>query len=412
MKAGERMANVRPKDTYFLWSVRSLLVLAGLLSLSCSAERMARPALAQPAVADPLLLEDFDPQPYRALEGERPAPVGAVFEAAAPAVCRFAAASWNGPVRVSPELEAFVTLASTHTMTVAIPEGDASQGARARLEVLGVRLNALVAARDLEIYLKKPQLLGGYVWAGSGTALRWTGASAERLAYQVVLPARVSPAAAPPSGEQACNGLSVESADDDGALSRAIFAGRKWVLRAHWRGDDRVPLSRAPGQPRLAFLDTRAACADDDCEVSEPVEVLVLERRADWVRVAYALEALTVVGWVPGESVQTQFERLDTDELMLSGALWAEPVEPFGADDPTLARGDAKTLCAWNAPLAAEISGVMRAVGTLASGIPLLAGARRQGWRAVVLEHPALSFTEGARLWVPQNLLYPCRQLP
>jgi hypothetical protein len=80
-------------------------------------------------------------------------------------------------------------------------------------------------------------------------------------------------------------------------------------------------------------------------------------------------------------------------------------VEQFGADDPTEVPDDAKTFCAWNAPLAAEISGVMRTVGTLASGIPVHPGANQKGWRVVGLAHPALSFAAGARSWVPENLL-------
>jgi len=168
------------------------------------------------------------------------------------------------------------------------------------------------------------------------------------------------------------------------------------------------------GQPPLAFLDTRATCVSEDtevdCEVPEPDEVLVLERRANSSRVAYQVETVWVVGWVPDDALRMPFERVDTAELMLFGTpLWPEPVQPFGDGDPTLARGDAKTLCAWNAPLAAEVSGVVRTVGTIASGIPLVAGAQGQGWREVVLEHPALSFAEGARLWVPERLLYPCQ---
>jgi hypothetical protein len=50
----------------------------------------------------------------------------------------------------------------------------------------------------------------------------------------------------------------------------------------------------------------------------------------------------------------------------------------------------------------------MRVVGTVASAMPLLVRAARSGWREVVLQHPALSLTKGARLWVPERLLYPC----
>lgn len=401
-----RMASVRLMDTSFPLSARSFLVLADILSLGCSAELKHQAALVAPVVALPF--ESFDPRPYRLFEGGRPAPLEPAFDTATRAVCRYDASTWSGPVRISSRLDAFATVDAAHGVTIVIPEGEASQGAGVSLEVLGVRLNALVAADDLDIYLKKPRLLQGYVWAGADSVLHWTSARSERVAYQVVLPVRVSPAAEPPSGEEACKELSVESGDD-GALLRAVLAGRKAALRTQWRGDERVPLARAPGRPPLAFLDTRAVCVEDDCEAPEPDEVLVLEKRADSVRVAYVLETLTVVGWVPDETVQKPLERFATDDLALFGVPWGEPVEPFGANDPTLALDDAKPLCAWNAPLAAETSGVMRTVGTLASGIPVRPGAKRQGWREVALAHPALSFAAGARSWVPEHLLYPCQ---
>jgi hypothetical protein len=416
MKVERGMASVRPNDTCFpLSSSPSFLVLTAVLSLGCSAELKRRPASAAPAAPFALPFEGFDPRPYRVFEAERPASLEPAFETGARAACRYEASTWSGPLRLSSQLEAFATVAAAHSVTIAIPEGDASQGAGVSLEVLGVRMNAVVAADDLEIFLKKPRLFQGYVWAGPGAVLHWTRAGTKRVAYQVVLPASVSPAAGPPTGEDVCRELSAESEGDDELISRAVLAGRRSALRTRWRGDERVPLTRAPGQPPLAFLDTRATCVSDDaeldCEVPEPDEVLVLERRAASVRVAYQVDTVWVVGWVPDETVQKPLERFDTDDLMLWGVP-NEPVDLFGANDPTLALDDAKALCAWNAPLAAETSGVMRTVGTLASGIPVLPGVKHQGWREIVLAHPALSFAPGARSWVPEYLLYPCRPIP
>jgi hypothetical protein len=357
--------------------------------------------------------EGFDPRTYGPVENERPVALEPVFDAALPAACRWSASSWSGPLRVSAGLEPFGAVDSAYAVTVAIPEGDASQGARLSAEVLGVRLDALVAASDLELHLKNPRFLAGFVWAGPASVLRWSRAGGGRVAYEVVLPARVSPTTGPPSDEQACQELSVESGDDD-ALPRALFGARRSLLQARWRGDVRVPLARAPGKAPLAFLDTRPACTSDEpeveCELPEPDEVLVLEKRAAWLRVVYVVETITVEGWVPEAAVQKSFERVRTDDLLLSGTPWG-PVELFGANDPTLGLADEpKALCAWNAPLAVETSGVLRSVGSIASGIPLLPGVQRRGWREVALEHhPALSFAAGARAWVPARLLYPCR---
>lgn len=371
-----------------------------------------RPVASTPPVA--VSGESFNPRAYGPFESEPPAPLAPVFDPTSPTACRWTASSWSGPLRVGAELEPFATVESAHAVTVAIPEGDASQGGRLSAEVLGVRFNALVAASDLEIHLRKPRLLAGFVWAGPESVLRWTRAGAARLAYEVVLPTRISPAAGPPTGEQACQELAVES-DDDDALLRAVFAGRRWVLQTRWRGDVRVPLALAPGRSPLAFLDTHATCTsdepeEDECDTPEPDEVLVLEKQADWLRIAYVLETITVVGWVPGQAVQKPFERVETDAL-LPGVPWAVPVELFGANDPTLAPADDSTaLCAWNAPLAVETAGVVRSVGNIASGIPLLPGVSRQGWREVtVAHHPALTFAAVARAWVPERFLYSCR---
>lgn len=111
---------------------------------------------------------------------------------------------------------------------------------------------------------------------------------------------------------------------------------------------------------------------------------------------------------MPASALYAPSERVDIGALGLLSVASDGPVDPLGANDPTLGRRDAESLCACNAPLAIEVSRITRMVGTLASAIPLKPRARRRGWREVELEHPALSFTEGARSWVPERLLYPC----
>jgi hypothetical protein len=360
---------------------------------------------------DPAPLSDFDPEGYRASESTQPEPLEPAFETTGPSACAWVASVWDGPVHVAPETEAFASVYRGRAAAVALPEGDASQGARVTVEVLGVHLSVLVAARDLGIHLKKTKLFDGYVWAGPGAPLRWTRASAGRIAYELLLPARVTAVRGPPQGEQRCSELSFDNDGDDAALSRALLGDGGSVLKTHWRGSERVPLARGPERPPLAFLDTRAECDGDtqaECDARAPEQVIVLERRAQSVRIAYVLETVVVVGWVPASALQGPLERVDSDALELFSVAWDEPVDPFGTNDPTLGPRDAESLCAWNAPLAVEIAGTTRTVGTLASAIPLRPRARRRGWREVVLEHPALSFTQGARSWVPERLLYPC----
>ena len=61
-----------------------------------------------------------------------------------------------------------------------------------------------------------------------------------------------------------------------------------------------------------------------------------------------------------------------------------------------------------NQPIAIEVGGDSRTVGTLASGIPLLPLVTRDGWREVQFSHPALTLSKSATAWVPDRLLYPC----
>jgi len=385
----------------------------GVLSLGCAAARKPPFTLdANVAVSAQEPPASQAPVSW-AFSGELPAPVDAVDEAA-PTACRFAASDWGGPLRLRPELPAFVNVASVRSATVVIPMGDALRAARVSLEVLGVQLDALVAGGDLDIHLKKPQLLGGYLWIGADSVLHWSRASEGRVVFQAVLPERVSPTAALPPGEQACSALSVESVAGDGAMLRAALAGQRLIWTTHWQGGERVPLTRSPGRPPSAFLDTRAACVGDDaeneCDEPELDEVLVLETRASFARIAGSFQTVVVVGWVPTAALQLPLEPHDSEELLSApGEPWQDPAEPFGVGDPTHLREDGKTECAWNAPLAAETSGVMRRVGTLASGIPVRLGARRQGWREVTFEHPAFAFANDARAWVPERSLYPCQ---
>lgn len=406
------MTGVRPQHPRFPWSIRSLFLTVGALSVACATAR--RPPVPREASAAVSALEpDASDSPVSwAFNGEQPARVEAVGEAASIA-CRFAAKTWGGSLRIGPELAAFVSVAPAQSTTVIIPEGDALQGARVSLGVLGVQLEALVAAGELDLYVKKPRFLDGYLWVGATSVLHWTRARAGQLAYRAALPARVSPAGELPSGEQACAALSVEGAEEDGSLLRAALGGQRSIWSTHWQGDERVPVTRARGRPPVAFLDTRATCASDDgeTECEEPAldEVLVLEKRADAARIAYALETVVLVGWVPMRALQLPLEPHDTEELLL--APWAPwgPEGRFGAGDPTSPNEAGETVCAWNAPLAVETSGVMRRVGTLASGISFRPGALRQGWREVTFQHPALAFADDARAWVPERLLYPCQ---
>jgi len=409
---------MRPSDTFIPLSTRALFLSTLVTWAASGCAPPAQPLLAAAPSAqaappsDPAPLSDFEPARYRAFSDARPAPIEPALDGRASVACHWLASGWwAGLLRITAQTRAFASAFGGRAAQVTIPEGDAAPGASVSVELPGLRLKAIAAATELALYLKAPRLFQGYLWSRAQTELSWTRASRGRVAYELRLPQRVAPASGTPHGEEACAKLSLDAASNDDELSLALRGGRQFVWQGRWRGAEHVPLSRAPGQPAVAFLDTRAECLSEEpgCNDAEPDEVIVFETRAHFVRIAYVLETAVVVGWVPESALQEPLERFDADALVLSSPPWNEPLEPFGASDPTrLSNRDEKPSCAWNAPLAVEFSGAMRAVGTVASAIPLFLRSRRDGWREVELEHPALSLTKGARLWVPERSLYPC----
>jgi hypothetical protein len=406
---------MRPSGTSFPLSTSALFVSVGLLTLGCAPQpkpaRAPAPSAQAALLPDPDPLSDFEPQRYRAFSEVPPAPIQPALDDRTSVACRWVASAWSVPLSITAQTGKFATVSDGRAVQVTIPEGDSAAGASVRFELVGLRLNLLVVAEGLELHLTTPKRFGGYIWSRAQTPLSWVRASHGRVAYELRLPSRVTPVGVPPRGEAACRELVLEGPDDEQELSDALREGRTFVWQARWRGAERVPLSLAAGQPAVAFLDTRAECLleAEECGDAQPDDVIVFERRGQFLRIAYLLETGVVVGWVPQSALQEPLTRVGSDVFTLPTAPWGGPTDLFGANDPTRPpNGDEKPFCAWNAPLAVEISGATRTAGTVASAIPLLLRARRDGWREVELQHPALFITSGTRFWVPERLLYPC----
>ncbi|HET9931037.1 MAG TPA: hypothetical protein VFQ35_10130 [Polyangiaceae bacterium] len=371
-----------------------------MLAVACGTPPKSRSP--EPELSDVAPLSDFEPTRYRS-GAPVASPIEPAVSTATAVACRFEVPMWSGPLQITRANEPFATVADAHDVRIAVFETDVERGASVELDVLGVTLEALVPLSELELYTTRARLFDGFVWALPGASLRLERASAGRVAAKLRLPAAIEPASPSSPRELACAELGAAPANDSGQLPRELFGSRRVVQSAPFRGDRRVPLSSKPSGEPIAFLDTRPSDPE-----SLPDEAIVLERRRDQVRIAYLMDALIVFGWVPAHALQAELVETPI-ELVQGLAPWGRPVEPFGGDDPTRVElpGEPRT-CAWNAPLAIEVAGAVRTVGTLASAIPLLPLATRDGWREVEFSHPALSFSKRARAWVPERRLYPC----
>jgi hypothetical protein len=373
----------------------------------------AAPELSVPRaveLADPMPLDDFDPAAYRALDAAPDESFAAVDTpvdtAPEPVACRFVTSDFSGPLHLTADSDAFAVVDAGAEATVSIPKGDAAQGAHVSLKLAGLALQARVLAPELELYLRRPQLFQGYLWAMAGARVEYLRAAAKRITYAPPRDRRLQ-VTGTLSAELPCEAFTLDATDVEEFDAERVVGGRHSVLETQWLGSAAVPLSISPRGPVVALLDTRTGE-----DASEPDAVAVLETRGNMSRVAYWLDAVVVVGWVPSSALASTREPSEWGALNLITP-WG-PTEPLGASDPTRALAapelgpEAKPRCVWNAALSAEIGGIRRQIGTLASAIPILVHERRQGFRAIKLLHPALSASEGTTLWVSERSIYPC----
>lgn len=377
----------------------------GLEAMSCAAApRPAPPSVEAAAVGvvDVAPLSDFEPTGYRSVAPDA-ARVEVVTSDSRAAACRFETTMWSGAVHITSGSEAFGTVDGARNARVLLPEMESQRGVPIELELSGLNFSAIVLASELELYSSRPQLFDGLIWALPGAALQPQRARAGHVEVELRLPKGLDTVRPLRARKLTCEELRI-APGDDAALPRELLGARRVVQLARFRGDARVALSSTlSGKPR-AFLDTRPRGPDD-----EPDEVIVLEQRRDRVRIAHSRDGLVIFGWVDASALQAGLEESPIELMQSSAPAWADPIEPFGGNDPTRVEvADQPRTCAWNAPLAIEVAGELRTVGTFASGIPLLPLVTRDGWREVQFSHPGFALSESATAWVPERLLYPC----
>jgi hypothetical protein len=359
-----------------------------------------------PPVEDPLPLGDFEPERFRQPGA---VPAGAIAELVAPSTfaCQFET-EWSGSLRLASDTEPFGEISEPQPVVVTIPLGDAAQGAYVSIDLLGVQLDGVISARELELYTKRTTSFEGYLWT---RRVQWTRGVAGALSIQPQFEEEVHPASAATALERSCDALTLDSVADSENEDASPIPSGKTVLQARLRQGERVPISTTPGGVAVALLDT--AAQDDE---SEGVRVAILETRHRFRRVALSLKRSAVVGWIPRAALQPKVESAEWFEDI--GLIWAgaaaERTRPYGADDPTRvatldrSSGTKRWVCAWNAPLAAENAAILRRIGTLSAGIPLIPLSLRDGWREVQFVHPVFTASRSTRFWVPDQYVYPC----
>jgi hypothetical protein len=383
--------------------------ISALFFVAC-AHATERPASNAPSPALPLPdpPNDFDPVRYGVREGLARSRDAAALDARHRPVCSLRAVHWSASLRLAPEAEVFSEVFDTRG-GVQLPEGDANQGAFAEVEAAGLVLEGHIAAGDLALGLRSSSLLGGYVWTHGTTGLSWKRATEAGVELELDPGRRVRSVRGLPRVVRRCEELTLDTASAGAFEIETVLPGRQAVWETEWVGDERVPLSLTSGGSPVAYLDTRAEIPDDP-----PERAIVIEKRRTTRRVLYAIENAVVMGWVPAGALRSVGESVDKAlALLLFLGDPNAPTSPFGADDPTRLPDLGETepsppRCAWNAPLTVEVSGVRRRVGVIASGIPLVLGAERDGLRQVTFEHPSVTVHPTAKFWVSERLLYPC----
>lgn len=353
---------------------------------------------------------DFEPSRFGQRASGMAIPISELLEAKTFA-CQFKINRFSGPVRLRPDAKAFADVTLARDGVVTIPLGSADQGATISLELLGIRLRGYITPGALELYLRQPTFFEGYLWTRQLSAMQWTWGNEGTVSIRPLLDERLHPAKELVSVKHPCVDMTMDPRAPQGEEVLPTLNSKKPIAQGEWVGHDRVPLSTAPGQKPVAFLNTAPRSPED-----APDRVSILESGGAFRRIAYRLESSIVVGWVPTSALRVNVDSEDGPdaiELAWSGEL-AQPERPYKENDPTrLPPANAEfsrdsVVCAWNAPLAVEFGTAMLTVGTVASAIPLVPLDTRDGWREVLLAHPALKLATSARLWVPEDHVYPC----
>jgi hypothetical protein len=397
-------------------SVRTWASLFAVLSLACASREAKSPAMrrspsrhAAAAIMDPLPSDDFEPSRFGKHASTAASPITQLVEPKTFA-CQFRLDHWSGPVGLTPDGQAFGEVTEARNVVVTIPVGSASQGAYMTFDVLGMQLSAYIAPGALELHPIRPTLFEGYLWAQPLAAVHWTYGEKGRLAIRPPIDERLHPSKELASVEHSCADVTLSlTVRQEGELPPTLSS--KEPINTEWTGGARVPLSTTPGNAPVAFLVTSPR-GDD----SRTDRVSVLESRGAFRRIAYWLNSTLVVGWVPASALRPETESDNwSDEL---GLAWAgdleQPEQPYTENDPTRppaahSQSAANSyVCAWNAPLAVELSATIRTIGTLASAIPLVPLTLRDGWREVRFSHPSLRVAASVKFWVPEDYLYPC----
>lgn len=259
----------------------------------------------------------------------------------------------------------------------------------AALSTPAVRLAGYVDAARLRLHAARPFAVGELAVPGPKLALRFVAHAGGQVTFELPLPAFAGKQAL--RGERACDDLAI---DDRNRFDPREAIEVTTVREAYLHAKRSIPLARAPGEPPAAQL-----------RYADSPHADVLEERGKLVRVAIATPSLNpaedvlLVGWVPASALHTNAHGF--------GGSWATGGDR-GARRPPPRKDTRFVACPDEIPLAVELGGERRTVGSVITGAVIEVLPGDEDLVAVRLPAAPVELAEGARWLVTPAALANC----
>ena len=290
------------------------------------------------------------------------------------------------PLYLRANARPFARLAPGPKARVEIPTTDTATAARLELTSRDMRLEGVIPARALPLYLTRAILMEGFVLPLPQTVLGWTSAAHNELTVSFSLDRKRFASPREVVAAVDCEAVALISRDfeHDSLLPQAKLTERGWTLRAGM-----VPLRVAPEQDPVATLAVEPG--------QSPVAYLY-DSRVGHTRVHLEFGDFIMIGWIPEDALEI-------------GEIVEEPFDPYAG---LWLRGE-EPAGTWSCPHEVQLKGrldddLLR-VGSLSAGTKFVTLSSKLP-RHVAIDLPSarwLKLEEGAQLLVTEGALEQCR---
>jgi hypothetical protein len=275
--------------------------------------------------------------------------------------CRFTAASL--PTGFTLELRpgvAYATVSRADAIQVDLPVAAKPEPVVVKVVAQKFRLEGVVAAASIPLQAARPFVAGDLFVPGPQVPIAWTSAKAGQVDIAIDLreeaKATISGVTGPLKATRPCQDLGVKNGPD---FDRFRAVGTKRGEPTHvFAGEGPIPISAKPGARAAAqLLPTPANPGIND--------VVIIQKKKPWSRVAYDTQDFLIVGWVRDSDIKATPPAAEIGEAYGVGGLGLSGTGVGGGPDA------GAFACKQSVPLIAEVGVERLIVGSIEAGANL-----------------------------------------